>query len=104
MSDADGAADHKKKNYRTKHSSRHGEKHSRNGRARRAEDAGISAAIEWDATKDNSGALADHVRSLLGNHDGGRVGIPGGYGGHYRGIHHSQAFDSVNAQACIDYR
>ena len=38
----------------------------------------------------------DHVRPLLGDHNGGGVGVPGHHVWHYRGVYHPQSRHSVN--------
>jgi thiaminase/transcriptional activator TenA len=61
----------------------------------------------WDGAYQQRGwprpttVLADHCGTLLGDHDGRRVGIAGGQCRHYRRIDHAQAADAVHAQAGV---
>jgi len=45
----------------------------------------------------------DHVRGLLADHDGRRIGIAADQGRHDRGVDDAQAFRSVHFQLRIDY-
>src|SRR5262245_1761914 len=51
-----------------------------------------------------SGVLADHVGSLLADHDGGCVGVAADQRGHDRRVDHAQAGDAVYTQSLVDYR
>ena len=44
----------------------------------------------------------NHVRSLLGNHGGGGIGVARGDDGHDGGVNHPQVSQSVDSQFGID--
>ena len=48
--------------------------------------------------------LDHHLRRLVGDHDGGRVGVARGDAGHHRGVDHAQSLEADDAQPFVDHR
>lgn len=46
----------------------------------------------------------DHFCAFFSDHNGGRIRVAGGEGGHDRGVNHAQPCDTMDTQALIDDR